>query len=332
MKCPKQRKIISSALTFLAFWIVPAVIASESVMIAMDKGVIKVGEGLILNVTYNFEEPKILPSSGDTIPSIVLDNLFLKVENKADGSSELVYIPKVCVFLEDTQGLIYKGETIIWYNLQNRSLVFDSEGSFSVRLLVNEKLKSNILSIEVITPETKEKEALSLLSNPDDFIFLLGGVCEKGQKIERINNLERIINQCDGTMLANWSAARLGIETEKELEKKYPDGETFMAQYRFGQIQEPLVEKAFTYLSTARDLPDAFPIREEVLYRSISIAILREEYNEALAFCDDLLEKYPKGVYGKRGSKAKEEIERLKEREERETNKPSEPNESISTK
>jgi hypothetical protein len=115
-------------------------------------------------------------------------------------------------------------------------------------------------------------------------------------------------------LLAKWAAARLGVEKAKELWKKYPSGEEFMAKYRRREIVEPLFENSYKYLREGLQLPDEVLTREEVLAKIISAEIVRGDYDKALAYASEMGEKYPQGRYGSRASGVKQEIEILEHR------------------
>jgi hypothetical protein len=322
----KRRNIIMLTLTFFAVFEISEISAAENIRIAIGNSKIKVGEPLVLYVTYNFEKPLIHSKSGKVRPSLRYDNLLLKLEGKTNETSKLIYVPEIYFFLEDTQGLIYKGEVFIWYNPKELNLAFDSEGSYLISLLANEKLESNVLSIDVIAPLAEEKKAVSMLSNPDDFVFLLHGVCEREQKTERIAKLEQVIKQCEGTTLAKWSAGRLGLEYFKEFHKKNPSFVKFRYKKVKENLKDSLFDQADLYLNKAITLPDEFPIRAEVLDRLVTIEYIKGNYEKVNSLIDEAALKYPHSKLGKGNQEAKEELKRVKEKEEQEKNKTAEPN------
>ncbi len=303
---------------FLAIFVVfefSGVVKAAKITITAKNNTIKIGEPLILDVTYTFSTPQLNSSSGEIATSIVYENLLLQVENMAKDEEKMIYIPKISIFQNDSQGLIYSGEVFIWYNTKESSIAFDSVGLYLITLLADQKLMSNALSLMVIAASVEEQQALSELSDPNDCVFLCYGVSKKSQKPKRYAALDYIVEEYPTTLIAKWSAARLGLEYFRGLQQKYPSNEKFRKLLRQDQMQEPLFVKAYQYLVQGAFLPDDFPIRREVLLDLSVAEFIKDDFAKATTFLDELATKYPNSEYGKRAVEAKNELKELKIKE-----------------
>lgn len=309
MRCQNKLKLILAI--FILFGVLGAVNATE-ITITTKNNAIKIGEPLILDVTYTFSTPQADSSSGEIAPSIVYENLLLQVENMAKDEEKMIYIPKISIFQNDSQGLIYSGEVFIWYNTKESSIAFNSVDSYYITLLASQKLMSNTLSLMVIAASVEEQQVLTELSDPNDCIFLCYGVSEKSQKPKRYATLDYIVEEYPNTLIAKWSAARLGLEYFRGVQKKYPSNEKLRKLLKQDQIQEPLFEKAYQYLGQGAFLPDDFPIRREVLLNLSVAEFIKDDLPKATSILDELAAKYPNSECGKRAVEGKIELQNFK--------------------
>lgn len=277
---------------------------------------IQVGEPLIFKLVYRYEEPLIKPATGK-IKESLLHHAYLKIEHhEGKFLTDGFPIFPMDLTLQDKQGLEYSGQFVFLHHPGEKRLLFPVTGTYTVTVSGSTKV-SNPLKIAVEPTSVLENRALSLLSDRNDYFFLEYGEHEyENRRAERISHLKEVVEQCEGTLLAKWAAARLGIEEYEELETKHSLGERFTAKYRAGLIKEPLVENAHAHLVKALELPDEFPIRQEVLYHLIGIEIFKGNNDNAISYASELNEKYPKGEFGKKTSVAKlqDEIVRLQGR------------------
>ena len=217
--------------------------------------------------------------------------------------------------LQGTKGLEYKGTFDIFYD-DSVGLVFDKPGTYNVRILSpSGKYSSNYLEIVVEPPSEAEEKALSFVAGVEDFIFLMGGLCEKGEKAKRMTKLEELVNKYGETTLAKWSAARLGIEYFKEFHKQHSSFEKFKAKKQKNEVDSSLFDKAYYYLKKGSTLPDGFSIRSEVLDNLIVTEYINDNYQEAIRLAEELESKYPYSEYGQKASRAKKELRELEEAE-----------------
>lgn len=274
---------------------------------------IKVGEPLIVDLDHYYQQPQIYEWMEKIKTSISIRDFRLEVLDVNDKAPPRTFgLMPIKLTLQGTEGLKYKGTFDVFF-VDTVGLVFDQPGTHNVCILTpSGKLSSNSLVIVVEPPSEAEEKALSFFTGLEDFVFLMGGIFKNETTV---SHLEQVVEQCRNTMLGKWSAARLGIEERKELAEKHPT-EKFISEYRAGLVREPLVEKARSHLVKALELPDEFPIRQEVLYHLIGIEILKGNNNTALYYANELSQKYPKGDFGKNVSVAKlqEEIVRLEAR------------------
>jgi len=277
----------------------------------LDKdGIISIGEPLNVHLSVEFEQPVV---AGSLNP---FHGIYCEINN-VNSDTDSVTILKIpsSFMVEDRQGLKYGQNFTILYDHFRRRLVFDQHGEYNIKFSFTRNVSSQTkISVEKGLP--LDEKAISLLSDPNDYFFLEFGEHEYPEKKpERISHLKHVVEQCEGTLIAKWASARLGIEEAKELEEKYPDGENFLAQYRQGKIKEPLVDQAQSHLSKAYHLPDEFPIRSEVLTRLSRTEYVGGDYKKAISLLEELATKYPESEDGRKALRWKEELQQLRERE-----------------
>jgi len=276
---------------------------------------IQVGDPLIFKLMYRYEE-SMTQLATEKIKESLLHRAYLKIEHQ-DGNllTDRFPIYPMELTLQDKQGLEYSGQLVFLNHPGENRLLFPVPGTYTVTVRGYTKT-SNPLHITVNPLSKLQKRALSLLSDPNDFHFLEYGSHEDPeQRIERVSHLKQVVDQCQGTLLAKWAAARLGLEYFDQFHKKHPSFEKFKSKHEQGQIQEPLFDQAHRYLVGGTTLPDEFQIREKVLYELSVTEYLKDNYEKAFSLLDELGAKYPKGKYGKKASSGKAELQELQERE-----------------
>jgi len=268
---------------------------------------IKVGEPFVFRLRYRFEQP--LVSEPNQVPNAIDHYAYFVLKGSDDSSLVGRYrLDDVSLKLQDAQGLEYAENLMIFYDVGRNKVFFDKPGTYIIQVEGWTKT-SNPLSITVEPTSKADMRAISLLSDPNDYKFLVDG-SERFiyNRTERISHLKAVVDKCEGTLLAKWAAARIGIEKAKELWKKYPRGEEFMGKYRRREIVEPLFENSYKYLREGLQLPDEVLTREEVLAKIISAEIVRGDYDKALAYASEMGEKYPQGRYGSRAAEVEQQI------------------------
>ena len=307
-----------------------------SVEISSPKTVIDIGEPLILKLTYKLEEPPRETETDNILSRISLssvllielkdtDNDWLKnypdfnsFDFKKDG---VQYYPLELQHLhlhaQDAQGLEYTGYFLVLYNHYKKDLTFDKTGNYKICTLTSsDKIFSNFIDLQVTTQMEEEKCALLDQSSCD---FLMG-IDRKlfddpnyRSKIKR--NLKGIVDHCQNNLLSQLAAARLGIESLKDYEA---DRSSARSENR--ESSKQLFQEAHCYLTSGLNLPDDFPLRQEILYRLIEIELESKNFTQAISYSNELCIKYPKGKYGKQAVKMKVELKKLKQREEAKAN------------
>jgi len=250
------------------------VVELRDIEITARRSKIKLGEPFVFRLTYRFEKP-LVSERTQQAPKAIDHHAYFLLTRSDDGSLVGRYrVDDVSLKLQNAQGLEYAENCLIFYDFGWKKLVFDKSGTYTMQVEGKTK-KANPLTINVERSSKLDKRAISLLSDPNDYKFLVDG-SERFvyNRAERMSHLKAVADKCKGTLLAKWAAARLGIERAKELWEKYPDGEQFMAKYRRSEIVEPLFENSYKYLGDALELPDEIPTREEVLASIISAEIV----------------------------------------------------------
>ena len=276
---------------------------------------IRVGDPLILKLVYKYEEPLLKSTTREIIESI-RHHAYLTIEN-SEGHFLTNRFPiyPLDLTLKNNRGLEYGEQFVFFYHPGENRLIFPIPGTYTVTV-TGYTVVSNPLSITVEPPSEPQRRALSLLSDPNDYFFLQYGEHEYPEKRpERISHLQQVVKQCEGTLLAKWAAARLGLEYFEDFHKKHPSFQTFKVKQQQGEIEEPLFDQAHKYLSTGTELSEEFPIREKVLYQLSRTEVIEGNYEKAFSLLDELATKYPHGEYGSRANNAKKEMERLRELE-----------------
>jgi hypothetical protein len=289
-----------------------------SIEISTAQKRIEYGSPLVLNLRLVYQQPRMWRETGKTRQVVSLDWLDLQVQQSETEETRLFRLGRTVFHLQGTKGLEYIGKVVLWCHVHEergkliKRMIFDKPGTYTFIIMDAKKRNSNTLDI-LIEPSDLGHKALSLLTDPNDIAFLLGGVYKSP---ERVSHLEEVVNQCEGTLLAKWCAARLGLEYFEDFHKKHPSFVKFKAKLKKGQVQEPLFDKAHMYLTAGAKLPDEFPIREKVLYQLGRTEVIKDNYEKAFSLLDEMSAKYPKGKYGKRASRGKQELQEIKKREE----------------
>ena len=277
---------------------------------------INVGQPLILRLTYKFEQPQFSARADELLTSISpRANVQIKKNDKEIFRPGYWYLGQYDLHLQDKEGLVYSGESMLFYDSAKKGLIFDRPGIYTIVIIITREKLSKPLEISVTPASQSEKKVLSLLSDPNDYAFLsYGGYKRLTKHPEKISQLKQVIDQYESNVLAQMGAAQLGLEYFKQFHAKHPSFMKFKEKYQKGQIEEPLFEQAHKYLTIGTKLPDEFPIREDLLRQLIRIEYMDGNDTKAFSLLDELGLKYPKGRYGRNATKGKEELLELQKR------------------
>jgi hypothetical protein len=283
---------------------------------------IQIGEPLIFELVYIYEEPLITQANGK-IKENFIHHAYLKIEHhEGKFLTDSFPIYPMELKLQDKPGLKYSGQFVFLYHPSENRLLFPVPGTYTVTVRGYTKT-SNPLNISVKPLLKLQKRALSFLSDPNDYRFLEYGSHEDPEKrIERVSHLKQVVEQCQGTLLSKWAAARLGLEYFKDFHKKHSSFQKFKTELQESKVKEPLFDQAYKYLSAGYALPGEFPVREQVLYELSVTEYIKDNYEKAFSLLDELSATYPTGKYGKRASSGKAELQELQERDLGQSTKP----------
>jgi len=213
--------------------------------------------------------------------------------------------------VQGEQGLAYSTYFLISYHPFKKDFVFSEPGTHRI-CVTGDQLFSNVINLEVI-PSTTEN--MCMLSDPNDYDFLMGKNTSLYKDADAysktIANLKNILERFPDSLLARLAAARLGIESQR-----VDEDERSKARSERRDPSWPLFKEANKYYRKALELPDDFPIRQQILWQLAEFEIIDKNYLQALSYVAELDVKYPKGKYGKNAAEAKKEIEKLKRLEE----------------
>jgi len=288
----------------------------SQIEISSKNTLLQVGDPLTIRLVYKYEKPLIKPATGEIVQSFS-HYAHLKIEDP-EGRFPMNRFPihPMDITLKDNLGLEYEGQFAFLYHQGEKRILFPVPGTYTITVRGYTRI-SNPLSITVEPASELQTRALSLLSDPNDYSFLEHGTYEDPNKRSvRISRLRLVVEQCEGTIYAKWAAARLGLEYFEDFHKKHPSFIKFKAELQKNQAEEPLFDKAHLYLTAGAKLPDQFPIREKVLFQLSRTEYIKNNYEKVLSLIDEMVAKYPKGDYGKRASRGKQELQRIKKREE----------------
>lgn len=289
-----------------------------SIEISTAQKRIEYGSPIVLTLRLVYQQPRMWRVTGKPRQVVSLDWLDLQAQQSETEETRLFRLGRTVFHLQGTKGLEYTGKVILWCHVHEergkliKRMIFDKPGAYSVTIMRGENEISNTLDI-LVEPSSLGEKALSLLTDPKDFAFLIGGIYKSPKAVL---HFKEVVNQCEGTLLAKWAAARLGIEYFKEFHKKHPSFEKFKVIRQQAKVEEPVFDQARMYLAVGAGLPDEFPIREKVLYYLFITEYIEGNYEKAFSLLDELGAKYPKGKYGKRASRRKAKLQRIQKREE----------------
>ena len=272
---------------------------------------IEYGEPVILKIDVVLENPYISAYTGKPSEIYNLDGLRLAIENtKTHRSSIFIFRLPVRFQSQNDTGRGYSTDEVILWDLYKErkkliaNLIFDSPGTYRLTLKRKKKEISNAVDV-VVEPSELGERALSLLAEPNDLAFLMGGLFKSPQTVSTLKEVGR---QCEGTILAKWAAARLGIEYFADFHKKQPSFEKARKLHEQGKLEEEEFNWACQYLTKGTRLPDEFPLRSEVLAKLVELQYITKDYQYAINLLTELETKYPKSRYGKKASLWKEQL------------------------
>lgn len=278
---------------------------------------VEFGAPVILNLDVKFQEPRIWRWTGKPSRVVDLDGLAVRVcHQDTDHESLFPFRLPIDFHLRDTEGLEYQGKAVLFRDLYEEKeklineMIFDKPGAYRLTIIRREKEVSNTVHV-LVEPSAASRKALGLLTQPEDFAFLIGGLYKSPKTISK---LKEVVKKYGGTVLGRMAAARLGIEYFEQFRQKYPSSAKVDGLVAKGLDTEPLFEAAYRYLSTATVLPDRFPIRAEVLSGLSSIEYVRRNYEKAVRLLDELAKKYPQSEEGRKAPRWKKELVELQAR------------------
>lgn len=279
---------------------------------------IKIGDPLFVRITQRHKTPQVNVNTNKRAQILTLHFIRFRV-NKLDGTSKVHKLtPSVNMFINKEDRTSYSGVIEILFD--EHGFIFDDPGVYDICWVSpDEKEISNIVQIEVKELTEKEKEALDTIKHPDDYIFLLSGLCKKGTKTTIMSRLKKYINRAPNTILAKRIKVRIGLEHIKELEKRYGDFEEFKREYQIGTAEEPLIDKTIHHLDIALQLSDDFPDQQEVLYHLAILEYIKDNYKRSFLLLEELSSKYSMSKYGKKAEQTKRELNKLQQREKEES-------------
>lgn len=318
MNCQKTALYLMAFTIILSMFQTSSAQDSFTIEINTPERQINYGDPLFVSLNLRFTQPRVSRKTGKPLSFTKYSGWVLRVQHADENQASLFPLRLPLRFtLKDANGLEYTTMVKVFCDLYEekgkliKKMIFDKPGAYTFSIMDAKKRSSNTLDI-LMEPSDLGQKALSLLTDPKDIAFLIGGVYKSP---ESVSHLEEVVNQCEGTLLAKWAASRLGLEYFQEFHKKHPSFEKFKAKHQQGQIEEPLFDQARKYLSAGAELPDEFSVRENVVAKLVNIEFMDGNYEKAFSLLDELRTKYPDGEYGRKAAGGKEELIELQKRE-----------------
>ncbi len=283
----------------------------SEIEISAEETSIGVGEPLILKMRYTWPEPIVDDARGECSKE-VLHHAKLWVLNTEKGlKSRYPIVSPSTLKPEDKGCRNYSEDFVIFFALGGAQPVFREAGAYRLQA-EGWTIKSNWLNVEVGAGSEAGMKALSLLSDPNDLLLLAYGVrgAEEGFA-QRLSRLRLVADECQGAVLADWCAARAGLEYFEQFRSRHGRYKEVKALYKEGAIRDEALDLACEYLSRGAAVPVQLGVRPEVLFKHFVLEDIRENYDAALEAVNELINTYPDSKYGKQALAAKDRLERL---------------------
>lgn len=306
------QKLLTNQFTFVVILILQCSLGladyPKEIEISTIQKSIRVGEPFVFQLKYIFEQPQITANNGQ-LREYFRHNAYLDIEYEKTGFSTAGYklFPQGLI-LKDPQNIEYSEYFICFYNPGKKRLIFPVAGRYSITVRGWGR-HSETLDKDVKPSSPLEQRALSLLSDPNDFFYLETGEHDYDEKHPyRTTNLEEVVEKCEGTLIAKWCAARLGIESFKQFQDNHTSYINYDEERQKELLNGSQFKDIYKYLTIGAKLSDEFPIREEVLKELAIAEFIKGNHEKAYSLLDELGNKYPKGEHGRRALKDKQEL------------------------
>jgi hypothetical protein len=273
---------------------------------------ITIGEPLILEISISSLAPAINPKTGEIPVKGEIPAPYLWVTKKGQKEEirqDLTLAGRpLNVFDYKKKGLEYIGWVLVFYNEAKKGLLFNELGTYNCRLEnTRYKIESNAIEINVKPASSQEQKALSILTGELD-LAILGADGEVSLDTKETSGckerFQQVVEQCPDTMLAKMAAFHVGTKLADESETQRHEQNPNLPS------AEHLRNEAAKYFEMVLKLPDAFSIREKILYGLSEKEYHDKNYAKAISYLQELSDKYPYGEHAKSALSGIEEIKR----------------------
>ena len=133
-----------------------------SIEISTKQTSIRLGEPLLVKLSYRFKKAQVSPRTGAVYGKIP-HSASIQIE-KGEASSTIRDYPiyPFHLNLEDKLGLEYSAVFILWYNYHDKKTFLDSSGDYTIRVRDFKKYVSNPMAITV-KPESDLEQKASII-------------------------------------------------------------------------------------------------------------------------------------------------------------------------
>lgn len=283
----------------------------KEIEISIKQKQIKVGQPLILQLTYKFDEPQISTGKDEFLLSL---SPHATAEIKRGDEVVLekgFHFKQNDLYLQNEQGTMYSGNFVFFLDssIKRQRLIFEEPGTYTIIVKATAEVIAPPISIMVESASESDKKLLSMFSYPLDYAFLTNNSeAHFKKRPDRIEHIKKIIEGFKSHVLARLAAAHLGLNYMKKFQDEHASFIAYSEERQNALINGTLFKDAHNYLTIGVKLPDEFPIREDVLKELIVAEFIKGNRKSCAAFLDELGAKYPKGKHGRKAAKWKQEL------------------------
>ncbi|NLF42171.1 MAG: hypothetical protein GX587_05700 [Bacteroidales bacterium] len=308
----------------MLFWTSFVFAKDDSMVISLKTNqTVNFGDPVIVEITAIFGAPILSVNSHE--PQDILSGRDVSMEWEIVSEDRIFTyrdILSVDLALEGESKTEYSGKAILLWKFTNvkgelqHELIFDKPNSYSIVLKCkygNEVAISSKSNIQVLE-SSKGKKALEILDSAKDWRYLLYGVFSQDDKTTILSKFDRVIDECDGTVIANICSAHLGNELFNDYQKNNSINKSREMMLEGHPVDEQLLIKIKTLCNKGKHLDDGFAIRDDILFNLARLEFIYNNFDETFNLLDEIDKKHPSSKLHKQAQKAKDELLKFKEK------------------
>ncbi len=106
----------------------------QQIELTTKKASIRVGEPFVFKLRYVYGSPRLLEESGTVVDYVTHGAIAQIRDSDGNVKVEKLRIPSIPLQRQDEDGLVFSGHFVLFYNLDERELVFDEPGAYTIAL------------------------------------------------------------------------------------------------------------------------------------------------------------------------------------------------------